>query len=342
VASAKRLPVVDEFGFYEIRLDSIGGLGAHLAGQMLGEAAVLKMGLNALHFSAYGSEKKGSPIRSFLRFAEPDHEIRSCSPVERPHLVAVFHDALLRVPGSLAGLRKNGILIINSRKTLQDLERFGVPTDCSVYLIDALTIAIEEKSRVNTAMMGAVTQASGFLDRKMVLQSLSETFAKKHPSAVGPNERTFERGCEELELVAEPRPAKRGKGKRNPASTRPGPEFGYLTAPLGGLITEAGNTILKDTSISREGFVPVFDPDECVHCGLCDLVCPDHCFVWTQEEADGEGDSEQVRLLGIDYQYCKACMRCIDSCPSGALTKLAEEEGFADEHRVPLFPDATR
>ena len=239
MASAKRLPVVDEFGFYEIRLDSIGGLGAHLAGQMLGEAAVLKMGLNALHFSAYGSEKKGSPIRSFLRFAEPDKEIRSCSPVEQPHLVAIFHDALLRTPGCLAGLRENGTLILNSRKKLEDLQRFGLPTDCRIYLIDALTIAIEEKSRVNTAMMGAVTQASGFLDRKAVLASLSETFAKKHPSAVGPNERTFERGCEELELVAEPTPAKRGKGRKN-ASTRPGPEFGYLTAPLGGLITEAG------------------------------------------------------------------------------------------------------
>lgn len=341
VASAKRLPVVDEFGFYEIRLDAIGGLGAHLAGQMLGEAAVLKMGINALHFSAYGSEKKGSPIRSFLRFAEPDTEIRSCSPVEQPHMVAVFHDALLRTPGALAGLRENGILIINSRKSLQDLERFGLPTDCHIYLIDALTIAIEEKSRVNTAMMGAVTRASGFLDRKAVLASLSEIFAKKHPSAVGPNERTFERGCEELELVAEPRP---GKRKRNAALARPGPEFGYLTAPLGGLITEAGNTILRDVSISREGFVPVFDPDECVHCGLCDLVCPDHCFVWTQEnaEVEGEGDVEQVRLLGIDYQYCKACMRCIDSCPSGALTKVAEEEGFAEEHRIPLFPEATR
>ncbi len=53
-ASKRRLPVVDEFGFFEIRLDSIGGLGAHLAGQILGELAVLKMGLNALHFSSYG------------------------------------------------------------------------------------------------------------------------------------------------------------------------------------------------------------------------------------------------------------------------------------------------
>ena len=343
MASKKRLPVVDEFGFYEIRLDSIGGLGAHLAGQILGEAIVLKMGLNALHFSSYGSEKKGSPIRSFLRVAEADREIRSCSPVERPHLIAVFHDALLRTPGGLAGLRPNGTLIVNTRKELQDLRRIcDLPEDCNIYLIDALSIAIEEKSRVNTAMMGAVTRTSGFLDRQAVLAALSDIFLKRHPSAVKPNERTFERGCEELELVAEPRPAARGKRKRNAESLRPPPQFGYLTAPLGGLITEAGNTVLKETSTSREGFVPVFDPAECMNCGMCDFVCPDHCFVWKVEEGVGDEDLERVRLEGIDYQYCKGCMRCVDSCPSGALTKAEEEEGFAEEHRVPLFPEATR
>jgi pyruvate ferredoxin oxidoreductase gamma subunit len=339
VAPEKRLPIVDEFGFYEIRIDSIGGLGGHLAGQILGEAAVLKMGLNALHFSSYGSEKKGSPIKSFLRFAASDQEIRSCSPVEQPHMVAVFHDALLRAPGSLAGLRAGGTLIINSRKSLADLERFGLPTDCSIYLLDALTISIEEKSRVNTAMMGAITQTSGFLDRDAVLASLSETFAKKHPSAMGPNERTFLRGCEEVELVAEPRPGAGGEAESDAAPPRPGPEYGYLTAPIGGCITEVGNTILKELSASRQGFVPVFNAEECVHCGLCDLVCPDHCFVWRQEPAAGD-EEIQVRLAGIDYNYCKGCMRCIDSCPSGALTRNAEEEGFAEEHRVPLFPTA--
>jgi pyruvate ferredoxin oxidoreductase gamma subunit len=344
MASRKRLPVVDEFGFYEIRLDSIGGLGAHLAGQILGEAVVLKMGMNALHFSSYGSEKKGSPIRSFLRVAEADREIRSCSPVERPHMIAVFHDALLRVPGSLAGLRPNGTLIVNTRKTLDDLERLcDLPKDCNVYLIDALTISIEEKSRVNTAMMGAVTRTSGFLDRKAVLAALSEIFLQRHPSAVKPNERTFERGYEELVLAAEARPVVRSKRAQSIAAIRPPPPFGYLTGPLGGCITQAGSTIFKDASTSRVGFLPVFDPDECVNCGMCDFVCPDHCFVWTVEKVRGGPDAgeERVRLEGVDYRYCKGCMRCVDSCPSGALSKIAEEEGFAEEHRTPLFPDVT-
>ncbi|MGB9586763.1 MAG: ferredoxin, partial [Armatimonadota bacterium] len=35
------LPATNEFGFYEMRFESIGGLGANVAGQMLAEALVL-------------------------------------------------------------------------------------------------------------------------------------------------------------------------------------------------------------------------------------------------------------------------------------------------------------
>lgn len=48
----------NELGFFEIRLESIGGLGANLAGKMLAEAGVLGLGLNGSNFSSYGSEKK--------------------------------------------------------------------------------------------------------------------------------------------------------------------------------------------------------------------------------------------------------------------------------------------
>ena len=55
------LPQKNELGFFEIRLESIGGLGANLAGKMLAEAGVTGSGLNGSNFSSYGSEKKGRP-----------------------------------------------------------------------------------------------------------------------------------------------------------------------------------------------------------------------------------------------------------------------------------------
>jgi pyruvate ferredoxin oxidoreductase gamma subunit len=91
--------------FFELRFESIGGLGAHAAGQILATAAVLRMGLNGAHFSSYGSEKKGSLIRSFIRLGAPGQLIRTSAPVESPDVIVVFHNALLDHPATLAGMR---------------------------------------------------------------------------------------------------------------------------------------------------------------------------------------------------------------------------------------------
>jgi len=72
----RTLKKTSELGFYEMRFESVGGLGANLAGQLLAEAAVLGQGLNGAHFSSYGSEKKGSPVKSYVRFCSPEKEVR--------------------------------------------------------------------------------------------------------------------------------------------------------------------------------------------------------------------------------------------------------------------------
>lgn len=91
--------------------------------------------------------------------------------------------------------------------------------------------------------------------------------------------------------------------------------------------------MLKDLSGSRSGVLPVLDLDSCISCAACDNVCPDNCFVWEEGE-DKRGRPVQT-LLGIDYHYCKGCLKCIEVCPTEALTSIREELGFAEEHRVP-------
>jgi len=110
-------PGVGDDGFFGIRFESIGGLGAHLAGQILAEACVLRLGLNGAHFSSYGSEKKGSPVKSFVRICPADMEVRTSSPIESPQVVAVFHEALVRSFDVAAGLGATGTLIMNTRKS---------------------------------------------------------------------------------------------------------------------------------------------------------------------------------------------------------------------------------
>ena len=108
---------------------------------------------------------------------------------------------------------------------------------------------------------------------------------------------------------------------------------GYETQPIGGMITNPGNSILKDLSISRAGMMPHFADDKCIHCAACDNVCTDFCFVW-EEQADKKG-RPQMFLQGIDYQYCKGCLKCVQACPTDALSSEREADGYADEHRVP-------
>jgi pyruvate ferredoxin oxidoreductase gamma subunit len=325
--------VIGSDGFFGIRLESIGGLGAHLAGQLLAEAAVLVQGLNGAHFSSYGSEKKGSPVKSYVRFCDANQELRTSSPIDRPNVVAVFHEALAKDPSVTAGVGPTSTVIVNSTASPDEVRRrLGLNTG-SVGTVDALGIAVEEGSRVNTAMIGAVVAACGFIDPEAVRTTIRATFERKYPHLVEANIRTFDRAFAELRLESF---AGRASSAEAIPVKAPAAAYGYLEAPIGGTIVNPGNTILKDLTASRQGFIPIFDRATCVDCGLCDLVCPDFCLVWEEEQEPSGGMF--IRLRGIDYRYCKGCLKCIDACPTLALTEAREEEGYAEAHSVPLYP----
>ena len=59
--------------YYEIRLESIGGLGANLCGKMLGELGVKYLDVNSSNFSSYGSEKTGTPVKGFIRYSKKNN-----------------------------------------------------------------------------------------------------------------------------------------------------------------------------------------------------------------------------------------------------------------------------
>ena len=312
-----------------IRFESIGGLGAHAAGQILASAAVLRLGLNGAHFSSYGSEKKGSAVKSYVRLTSHDRPIRSSAPIDAPDCIVVFHTALLSNPVTLAGLKRGGTLIYTgSPDSAPDLLK-SVPRTARIIRVDAQRIANEEKSRPNAVLLGALSGALDVLDAEQVLAELTATFEKKHPGAVPHNTRAFERGLAEGEVIEG-----LGQGEGDLPTMRPGPVWGYETAPVGGVIPLPGNTITNNLTTSRAGYMPVLDDSKCIHCGLCDIVCPDYCIVW---EIRGDKPLPEVtRMLGIDYNYCKGCQRCVETCPTGALTRVEEQPGMADRLRVPI------
>ena len=320
ITNELKLPVVNESGFYEIRMESIGGLGANLAGKVLAEAGVLNMGFNGSNFSSYGSEKKGSHVRAFVRFCAPDIEVRVNSPVTEPHLLAIFHENLAKSAPVTQGVKPDSIVILNTSKNPDEARDFLKLYAGTLYCINAMKIAVEEKTRVNTALLGAICRASGFLDPVALKDMIAKNLGKKYASLIEPNLKTFDRGYHEI-VSKHFKPD--GKYPYIPF-TRNGQKIGYFNQPLGGVIPNAGSSIDKDLSASREGWIPVLDRNKCTSCGECDITCPDYCFVW-EDGMDKKGKPTRI-LKKIVYKSCKGCLRCVEICKFDALTSHKEFE----------------
>lgn len=323
------IPRKNQQGFFEIRMESIGGLGANVAGKILAETGVLGMGLNGSNFSSYGSEKKGAPVKAHVRLCDPDTPIRNNSPVEHPHILAIFHEALIKTVPVLQGVGPDSIVIMNTTKPPTEVRTILKLHGGYLGCIDALGIAIAENSRVNIPMLGAISKASGFIEPESLREAIKKVFGRKYPQTVPGNLKAFERGYHEVKIELFPPD---GKYPYQPFVRNPS-RLGYMNQPIGGIVVSAGKTKEKDLSPSRTGFIPVLDLETCTHCGECDYACPDYCFVW--EKGVTKTGKEAIFLKGIDYQYCKGCLQCVWICKPKALTTGRESDHNVEEMTVP-------
>ncbi|HZX48019.1 MAG TPA: 2-oxoacid:acceptor oxidoreductase family protein [Nitrospirota bacterium] len=323
------IPKKHKEGMYEIRLESIGGLGANVAGKIMAEAGVLGMGLNGSNFSSYGSEKKGAPVKAHVRLCDPDTPIRANSPIESPHILAIFHEALIKTVPVLQGVEPDATVLLNTTKTTTQAREYLKLHGGYLGCVDALNIAIEEKSRVNIPMLGAISKASGFINADALRDTIKNVFGKKYPQTVAGNLKAFDRGYDEvkIEYFAPDDRFPYQPYVRNPS------RLGYLNQPIGGVIVSPGFTRVKDLSPSRVGFIPVLNLETCTDCGECDYACPDYCFVW--EKGLSKSGKEAIFLKGIDYNYCKGCLQCVWICKPKALSIGKESDYNVDEMSVP-------
>ena len=301
--------------YYEIRLESIGGLGANLCGKMLGELGVRYLDVNAASFSSYGSEKTGTPVKGFIRYCKREKEIRLHSPVVEPDLLVVFHQALLKDATTRKGCSKSTAVILALEGEKEPFLEFGGPC----YGLEAQKIAMETHSRINVVMLGAVLKVMGVKDIQVGEAICRDTLGKKYPDALKGNLEGLGRGYEEVRALKTKKEALDSMGKDNTAKQ----EWGYVTAPIGGVNPRAGSTVISDLSPSRQGYIPLFIKERCINCGLCHSTCPDMVFQFSKGEYKGR---EMMVNRGLDYYHCKGCLRCVDVCPVNALVRGVEVE----------------
>ena len=313
------LPKVNENGCYEMRLESIGGLGANLCGKLLGELGAAYLGLNSASFSSYGSEKRGSPVKSYVRWSEPEQEILHNSPVERPHLLSIFHQALSKTLPVTAGVGEDCVLVVNTAAYPEEIREELCLYAGTFCCVNALELALQSKSRVNMVMLGAIAKASGFIPLEAVKSLVEDTLGKKYPALLENNLAGLEQGynCVQSRTFQPD-----GRYEQVPYREIRS-KWGYKNAPLGGANPHIGSTVSNDLSPSREGYIPLFLPEKCIHCGLCDTTCPDMVFQFLPGEYRGK---PSMLNRGLDYHHCKGCLRCVDVCPTEALVAGKEFE----------------
>lgn len=313
----------------EIRMEAIGGQGANSAGKILAEAAVLGMSFTGSHFSSYGSEKRGSPVRSFVRYSPSRKTIRSVAVIRKPHVLVVFHENLLAShPEILEGAGPETDLILNSTRSPGQVRLPDGIAPRQVATVDATGIALKFNCGLNAAMLGATSLFVSEIDADTLERTLDKFFSKLSEKIRLGNHAGFRQARAKVEFASyQPGPSIAVSPPRHL------PRLGYANAPIGGLITNPGNTVIKDNSASRKGLAPRLLKELCFDCGFCDMVCPDFCFVWKATP----GEKLPAALVGIDYQYCKGCGKCVEACPVEALVQVNESDIPAAEREARRF-----
>ena len=161
----------------EIRIHGRGGQGVVTAAELLAEAAFVD-GKHSQAFPAFGSERMGAPVQSFVRVS--DQKIRSRDQIYDPDYLIIQDHTLLGVVDVLHGLKDDGLCLVDTEKTPLEL---GLKTKAKVMTVPATRIAREVIGRPiqNTTLIGALCGATGLIS----VEAIKESVKNRFPGQVG-------------------------------------------------------------------------------------------------------------------------------------------------------------
>lgn len=157
----------------EVRFHGRGGQGVVTAADILAMSAFYD-GKFCQSFPFFGVERRGAPVMAFSRI--DDRPVRMRSQIYTPDYVVVQDPSLLEIIDVTSGLKDDGIVIINTEKSSDEL---SVNTKAKVVTVDATKIALEILGVpiVNTSMLGIFAAASG----QVTLDSLKKAINARFP-----------------------------------------------------------------------------------------------------------------------------------------------------------------
>jgi len=317
--------------------------------------------LYAQGYFVYDSKKAGSVTVSHLRFGP--NPIRSSYLIERADFIACHRFGLLGKLKVLGHARDGATFLLNSPYPAEEvwdnlpecIQEQLVEKRLHFWVIDADRVAAEAGmgNRINTVMQPCFFALSGVLPVDdavaRIKESVQKTYGKRGPVIVERNFAAIDRSLQELTEVKVPASV---TCSGSPLITVPddAPDFvKQVTVPLlagegdllpvsafpvdGSYIT--GTSKYEKRVIARE--IPVWDPELCIDCGKCALVCPHGVIrMKVYEPAHLEGAPEGFRTkdfrakelpghrltIQLSPDDCTGCAVCVNVCPAKSKTEV--------------------
>jgi pyruvate-ferredoxin/flavodoxin oxidoreductase len=306
-------------------------------------------------YFVYDSKKSGAMTVSHLRFgAEP---IKSTYLIQRANFIAVHQFNFLERYQILDAAEEGATLLLNSPfeatevwdKLPRSVQEQIIAKQIKVYAINAYQVAKENQlgNRTNTIMQTCFFAISGVLPRDEAIakikESIRKTYGKRGEPVVRQNFAAVDSALEHLHEVVVPAKVT-STFEIPPVVSAAAPDFvRQVTAeiiagrgdnlpvsafPIDGTYPVA-TAQWEKRNIAQE--VPVWEPDICIECGKCMLVCPHSTIrakVVKQEDlgnAPGGFKTMPAKWRELpDYRYtiqvavedCTGCQLCVEVCPA--------------------------
>ncbi len=305
-------------------------------------------------YFVYDSRKAGAMTVSHLRFGK--ERIRSTYLVIKASFLACHKFTFLEKYDMLSKLEKGGIFLINSPYAKdevwdnipQEVQKEIIENKIRFYVINAVKIAQEIGlgARINTIMQTAFFLISGVLPRdeaiKLVKDSIVKTYGKKGQNIIDMNMNAVDAAINSIEEVKYPNKVTSTIHMLPPVPDS-SPQFvkrvtGEIIANRGDQIPvsllpddgtyPSGTTKYEKRNIADE--IPVWNPELCIQCGQCSLVCPhatirvkfyDPALLKGAPSTFKTTEARAKRMKGLNYSVqvapedCTGCKVCANICP---------------------------
>jgi pyruvate ferredoxin oxidoreductase gamma subunit len=160
----------------EIRWHGRGGQGAVTSAELVAQAAIGE-GRYGQAFPSFGPERRGAPVQAFVRVST--HPIRNRAEITVPDVVVVLDPGLLPVVNVANGLKPDGIAIINTRKTPEQIrQEFKIVQKIATVNATKIAKEILGVNITNTTMVGALVRATGIVKLESLTEPLKGRFGK--------------------------------------------------------------------------------------------------------------------------------------------------------------------